>query len=77
MQRWAAAAGIEKGTPNAEELDQWTLHSVNDEYARSKVGGYKRLFPSARSAEYLRFLAPERRRLNQLPFDVDSSELPF
>jgi len=53
------------------DLELWTLHVVDTEYARSKAaGGWRRLLPCARSAQYMPFVEPERRRRNSLPFDV-------
>ena len=42
---------------------------VNTEFTRSKEGGWRRLFPSARSEEYFPFLEPSR-KFHFLPFDV-------
>ena len=43
------------------------LRHVDAEFARSKLGGWRRLFPSARSADYLPFLDPSH-VLHRLPF---------
>jgi hypothetical protein len=53
-------------------VQQWTLHLVNSEYERSKSTAWRRLFPSARSAEYLPILDTQKRPLHALPFDVNS-----
>ena len=68
----AAARGTERPLGTAAELsevEQWALHLVNAEYARSKEGGWRRLFPSRRSAEYLPFLDAAH-AFHRLPFDV-------
>ena len=54
------------------DLELWTLHVVDTEYARSKAAGgrWRRLLPCARSAQYMPFVEPERQRRNSLPFDV-------
>ena len=43
------------------------LRHVDAEFARSKAGGWRRLFPSARSADYPPFLDPSH-VLHRLPF---------
>ena len=47
----------------------WTVQLVDAEYARSKQGRWRRLFPGSRSADYLPFLEPSR-RMHALPFHV-------
>lgn len=50
--------------------DCWAMHIVNAEFARSRSGGWRRLFPSPRGKEYLHYFASERRHVNALPFEV-------
>lgn len=45
------------------------LKHINAEFRRSKLGGWRRLFPSNRTAEYLPFLDPSR-KMHALPFDL-------
>lgn len=75
--RWAEsaearAASDARGAAGAEPLsdvERWALHLVNAEFERSKRGGWRRLFPCKRSADYLPFLEPTR-AFHRLPFDV-------
>ena len=71
FEKWRA--GAPPPTPaegdSLTDVERWALHLVNAEFRRSQAGGWRRLFPSARSAEYHRFLDPER-TMHRLPFDV-------
>lgn len=67
--RAAAAAAAELQPLSQEELERWCLEVVNVEYQRSKTGKWRRLLPSARSADYIPLLDPAH-TLHALPFDV-------
>ena len=54
-----------------QQQETWALHMVNAEFKRSKEGGWRRLFPSARGEEYSAFFDEERRAINCLPFDME------
>lgn len=62
----ALAAAARKLSPT--ESAAAVLCHVDSELERSRAGGWRRLLPSARSADYMQFFAEERRALNQLPF---------
>ena len=66
---WTAARFNMRAGASLRDVERWALHVVNAEYERSKGGGWRRLFPSARSAEYYPFL-DEARTMHRLPFDV-------
>jgi len=53
-----------------ERLRVWrALKQADDELARSRSGGFRRLLPAADSRTYAHFFPPER-ELNALPFAV-------
>ena len=54
---------------SAEAVRQRTLQHVNQEYARSLTGGWRRLLPSPASETYAALIDEPRRELNLLPFD--------
>lgn len=65
-------AGEAKVTESPEMVAQREaaiLKHTNAEFRRSKLGGWRRLFPSNRTAEYLPFLDPSR-KMHALPFDL-------
>ena len=62
--RPTTASGVHSEA-QAEEV----LRHVNAEYARSKKGRWRRLFPAPNAAAYYEFLEPHQ-RLHRLPFDV-------
>ena len=68
----SGAAGL-VGAPHAAAAgaddDARVLGSVNAELRRARRGGWRRLLPSAKSAEYADFFSAERHR-NSLPFDL-------
>lgn len=64
----SARSAAERGRQRQRE--QWALHVVNSEFARSREGEWRRLFPSARGAEYREFFDEARRPWHFLPFDV-------
>ena len=68
--RGAQGDDVVAGVSEAQGLsaeDRSVVRWVDDEYRRAQGGGWRRLFPSERSAEFLPFLAPER-QLHALPF---------
>jgi len=65
----AAVEGIEPAFVATVQQREEMLSHVNSEFQRSKLGGWRRLFPSKRSSEYFSFLDPGR-QLHHLPFDV-------
>ena len=66
----AGFVGYDAATaPGLSDLEQWYVYMVNAEYARSKQGKWRRLFPSARSSEYFQFLDPTH-RFHFLPYGV-------
>ena len=62
-----ASADTIRGADGFTEQEREVLRHVNAEFARSKQGGWRRLFPSPRSHEYECFLDPDR-KLHLLPF---------
>jgi len=54
---------------HSEEQQQAILQHMNAEFARSKKGRWRRLFPSGRSGEYLQ-LFEKHQTCHTLPFDV-------
>jgi len=60
-------SGWVRVTPKSGE--EAVLNHINAEYRRSKSGGWRRLFPSSRSAEYLPLLEPSR-TMHSLPFEI-------
>ena len=53
-----------------QQREQWAVHVVNSEFTRSREGQWRRLFPSARGAEYQDFFDESRRPWHFLPFDL-------
>ena len=56
-----------RGADGFTERERDALRHVNDEFVRSRQGGWRRLFPSSRSKEYERFFDPAR-QMHHLPF---------
>ena len=65
----AAAAAAVRGPDGLTDQEREVKRIVDAEFARSKQGGWRRLFPSARSKEYTQFFDPER-QMHHLPFDL-------
>ena len=65
----SAGGGTARERSELSDLEQWHLHLINAELARSKQGRWRRLLPGAKSAYYCQFL-DESRTHNRLPFDI-------
>jgi len=74
----ASAAFAPALTPAEEEpppavepamRDARVLAHINAEFARSKGGGFRRLFPSERGKQYEQYL-PEHHTMHRLPFEL-------
>merc|ERR1719382_2223098 len=63
-----AEGGQPEVAPAVQQREEMIRH-VNGEFRRSKLGAWRRLFPSKRSSEYFPFLDPGR-QMHQFPYDL-------